>query len=154
MAGKPTSVNKLISGRGPLRHWLEDIRAQTVLLEQVRERLPSALRPHCISARRDGDTLVVFADSAVWATRLRYEVGRVLIPLSVRNLRVRVAPPSPEAQQPKKARPVLPASAAAVLAETAAYVADPALAASMMRLAARHGLQHEADEGHSEPEED
>lgn len=114
---------------------MEDVRAQSLLLEKLLARLHPATRPHCMSARRDGDTLVVSADSAAWATRLRYEAARILGEMDARNLRVRVAPPPGEPPRAVATPPTLPESAAAALRETAKGVTDPDLAAALLRLA-------------------
>jgi hypothetical protein len=117
---------------------MEDIRGQSLLLENLLSQLPPDFRPHCTGVRPDGDTLVVFADSPVWATRLRYEAPRILPGTGFRNLRVRVAPPAATVRPAVRKAPSLPGAAAALLRETAAAVADPDLAAALLRLAARH----------------
>jgi hypothetical protein len=117
---------------------MEDIRGQSLLLENLLSQLPPDCRPHCAGLRPDADTLTVFADSPVWATRLRYEVPRILPELGFRNLRVRVVPPASTAPPAVRKAPPLSAAAADLLRETAAGVADPELAAALLRLAARH----------------
>jgi hypothetical protein len=138
MARKPTPLGNLIFRHGPLRHWMEDVREQSALLEKLLAQLPPAFRPHCAGVRADGDTLVVFADSPGWATRLRYESPRILPGVGFRNLRIRVTPPATAAPQATRGTPTLPATAAALLRETAAGIADPDLADTLLRLAARH----------------
>ena len=117
---------------------MEDIRGQSLLLENLLSQLPPDFRPHCAGIRPDGDTLVVFADSPVWATRLRYEAPRILSETGFRKLRVRVAAASATSPPAVRKAPSLPAAAAALLRETAAGVADPDLAAALLRLASRH----------------
>lgn len=138
MTRRPTSLGNLIFRHAPLRRWMEDIRGQSLLLENLLAQLPPDFRPHCAGARPDGDTLVVFADSPVWATRLRYEAPRILPGVGFRNLRVRVTPPAVPSRGEARPAPALPAAAAALLRETAEGIADPDLAGALRRLAARH----------------
>jgi hypothetical protein len=138
MAPRPTPLGNLIFRHAPLRRWMEDSRGQSLLLENLLAQLPPSFRPHCKGVRPDGDTLVVFADSPVWATRLRYEAPRILPAIGFRNLRVRVTPPATAARPATKRAPALPASAAALLRETAAGVDDPDLAGALRRLADRY----------------
>ena len=139
MAHRPTLLNKLLVSQTPLRRRLEDARAQSLLGEQLSARLPPSIRPHCLGARLAGDTLVVLADSAIWGTRLRYELPRILGDFPVRKFRVRVVPaeawPPPKAFKPRR----LPAEAAEVLKQTAAHQDDPELAAVLRRLASHGG---------------
>ena len=135
MARNPTSLNKLLSRHAPLRRWLEDAQAQSLLMDQLIAQLPSAIRPHCLGARLDEDTLVVLADSAAWATRLRYEVPRVLDQFGARNLRIRVVPADKQPPDKARAQPSLPAEAAKALEQTAETVDDPELATVLRRLA-------------------
>lgn len=135
MAPRPTPLRTVITRHSQLRRWLDDIRAQSLLLENLTEQLPAAIRSHCVAARRDGDTLIVLADSPVWATRLRYALPRIMRDLPVRNLRVRVAPTAETPRRPRKGVPKLPESAAAALEHTADSLDDPELSAVLRRIA-------------------
>lgn len=140
MARNPIPLKTLISRQAPLRRWVENARAQSLLLEQLTLQLPSAIRSHCVGARLDGDTLVVLADSAAWATRLRYAVPRIMVQFGARNLRVRVMPLDSRPRKKVRDRPRMPPEAALMLAQTAESTEDPALAAVLRRLAA-HGRE-------------
>jgi len=135
MARRPNPLRTVISRHAPLKRWLMDTRSQSLLLESLTERLPAAIRPHCVGARRDGDTLVVLVNSPVWATRLRYDLTRIMGDLGVRNFRVRVVPASEPPRRPP-AKPLrLPESAAQALEQTADSVEDAKLSAVLRRLA-------------------
>lgn len=135
MVRRPTSLNKLLSGHTPLRRRLEDARAQSLLREQLIARLSPSIRPHCLAARLDGDTLVVLADSAVWATRLRYELPRIMGEIDARKFRIRVAPAESTPPRKRRAPRKLPAEAAEILEQTAQGQVDPELAEALRRLA-------------------
>lgn len=138
MARNPIPLKKLISRQAPLRRWVENARAQSLLLEELAEQLPPAIRSHCLGARLDGDTLVVLADSAAWATRLRYALPSILARHGARKCRVRVMPLEQRRPKTVRKRPQLPPEAARLLAQTAESTEDPDLAAVLRRLAA-HG---------------
>lgn len=138
MARNPIPLKKLISTQPPLRRWVEKAQAQSLMLEEVTRQLPPAIRSHCLGARLDGDTLVVLADCAAWATRLRYALPSILPGLGARKSRVRVMPLEQRRPKPVRERPRMPSGAAAVLAQTAETTDDPELAAVLRRLAA-HG---------------
>lgn len=107
--------------------------------------LPPRLRQHVVLANVRGDTAVMVADSAAWATQLRYLQHAVLErlrerhDLPVRRLAVRIAP-AREHPPPSTTAPVrLPASSARHLAALAEDEADPSLAAALRRLSSRKG---------------
>jgi hypothetical protein len=68
---------------------------------RLRAALPDSLSQHVRVANLQDDRLVMLADSAAWATRLRYQRQRVLQTLwqaySIRcqSFEVKVSPPSP-----------------------------------------------------------
>jgi hypothetical protein len=72
--------------------------AQQQWLDLLRARLPAELAAHVVGAVPRRDTLVVYASSAAWSTRLRYALAdglaecRALDP-RIRALSVRIRPP-------------------------------------------------------------
>jgi hypothetical protein len=138
MAQRPNALSTYLFRHETLRNRLADVRAQSQLMEDIAGRLPPALRVHCVGARREADALIVFADSGVWATRLRYELPRIMPELPARNFRVRVVPPEISRPAPSPDSPELPGSAARALQETAEDVDDAELAGVLRRLASHH----------------
>jgi hypothetical protein len=66
------------------------------LLETVRAGLPATLRMHVRQAIEKGDELVILADSAAWAARLRLAFAEQTLP-PPRRITVKVAPPGASA---------------------------------------------------------
>jgi hypothetical protein len=70
------------------------------LTRELRSSLAAELASHCLWAAQSGETLFVVTDSPAWATRFRFEQGRLLATAStstgssLRQLRVVIAPPS------------------------------------------------------------
>ena len=109
--------------------------------------LSAALRAHVrLAAVRDG-CLVVHADSAAWATQLRYRTPEIIASLpaepefaGVRSLRVPNRAPA-AAPPPMPARARMSLDAAAAIEAQAEHVADERLRAALRRLAQRGGQQ-------------
>ena len=93
LLSRPDSVLSTVSGA--VRH-MDD------LAVAVRSSLPEALRPHLMSASIRDERLILVADSAVWAARLRYYVSDAMqgiasihtSPLAGADIRVRPDWPS------------------------------------------------------------
>ncbi len=122
---------------------LRRVNEQRKLLWRIRQVLPAELAPHLVHAESLGGDLVLFFDSSSWASLARYQAQEVLTALrgqvqpTPRRCRFRVAQP-PAAQPAARRRALrLSASGAAAIAGAADAVADPALRASLARLAAR-----------------
>ncbi|MGD8311154.1 MAG: DUF721 domain-containing protein [Gammaproteobacteria bacterium] len=104
--------------------------------------LPPPLNEHCsVLGIRDG-TLLLAADSPVWASRLRYyssQLARQLTgprTVTVRTVRVRVRPPPGPFVPPRRQPPPrLSSRGAALIRRAAAGITDPALQAALLRLA-------------------
>ncbi|HXF08680.1 MAG TPA: DUF721 domain-containing protein [Candidatus Acidoferrales bacterium] len=111
--------------------------------ERLRAHLPEPLDQHCVLANVRGDTAVLAADSAAWASRLRY-LAPALLPrlvdlgLSVTRVEVVVMPPPALPAKPTPRR-VCPPSAeiGRALAAWAARAPDEALSRALLKLAAR-----------------
>ena len=108
-------------------------------------RLPSPLGGHCRVASVEGSTVVVQADSAAWAVRLRFMAPTVRTALSglfpgptLRQVKVSVCTPVAMAPvQPPDKRPVLTPESARALELAAEAVADPGLKDALRRLSRR-----------------
>ena len=107
-----------------------------------RKLLPGPAQAHCRVANLRGDTLVVAADSPVWASRIRYESRQILREMAascgVTATRIRIVVRTPETPENMASEPrVVPPNAALNLEAAALAVDDPELAAALKRLASR-----------------
>ncbi len=111
------------------------------LQRRLRDLLPSPLAEHCRIANARGRTIIVYVDSAAWATQLRFlsdQLAKALLGEGGGRLQVRVQPLSrPSAR--RRGRPPLRLSPdnARLLEETAEAVSDEALGRALRRLARR-----------------
>jgi predicted nucleic acid-binding Zn ribbon protein len=83
--GNLKSVNDLLSHRSGLRRIVDSIPAQLSWAEWLRGAVPAPLSAHIVSAVPKSAELVVFADNAAWATRLRYALAALLPAISARD---------------------------------------------------------------------
>lgn len=131
------------AGMSRLLHELDQRRRLT---ESLAPLLPDGLREHCQQAAIKGATLLLFADSPVWAAKLRLYAPEVLSRFKthhpkLKRCQVRVSPPWIPPQYShfpaSKADRRISRRAAAHLEQAAAGIADPELAACFRRLAQR-----------------
>lgn len=113
--------------------------------------LPPHLHDHAVLIRLDQDGWVVHADSASWATRLRYALHNIRevlgqqlgFPLPKPHIRVvPVDPPPP----PRRPRLTLTERNAKLLEATACNLSDERLSAALRQLAKHGGLARESAE--------
>ena len=97
---KPVALRDLLrAGTGGLAGVAEKIERSQKLASIVRDAFPTDVKPHLVSADVHDDRLVIVADHAVWAARMRYYTSDALqIIATSHNLRlgeavVRVRPP-------------------------------------------------------------
>jgi len=110
----------------------------------VHELIPSPMNQHCRVLSVRDDTLIIAADSAAWAARLRYQspqLIRQLAGVSSMNLRtvhirVRAASPQPDKQTATVRQSVSDKNSLA-LKQAARNITDPRLKAVLLRLAGR-----------------
>lgn len=118
---------------------LRQLRLYAQLLEQIQAALPQPLSAHCLyCVLRSGGRLILYADSAAWAAKLRFYQAKIKAALAawgpVESVRVRVL--LPEVDQTKSPpRLVQPAPQTLErLDQAAAEIADPKLRRSVQRL--------------------
>jgi len=111
----------------------------------LHELIPSPLNEHCDTLTISGTTLVLAADSPVWAARLRFHTPGLVKqlasynPVNIRSVRVRVKPNDRPAPPDKpKTRPRCTSKGAAALKQAARSISDPVLKSGLLRLARRH----------------
>jgi hypothetical protein len=158
-SNKPFQIGNLLD-RSEASRLLSRARALGELDALVHGLIPSPLNGHCrVLAMRD-DTLIVAADSPVWAARLRYQTSQLVKQLAgvssvnLRTIQVRVRPSGPRltGHAFAQARPALSRRNSMVLTQAARSVSDAGLKAALLRLAARQGRtvrQRPAEEGSS-----
>ncbi|UCC55332.1 MAG: DUF721 domain-containing protein [Gammaproteobacteria bacterium] len=142
-SNKPLRINKLL-GKSELSRLLGHARSLKKLDAELHDLIPPPLGDHCrILSIRD-DTLVLAADSPVWAARLRFQATQLAKQLSdrrtvnLRTVRVRVRPPESRHKAPP-ARKHIPISRKNfhALRQAAREITDPGLRAALLRLASR-----------------
>ncbi len=140
----PARIGNLL-GRSQASRLLAQARALKELDTLLDRLIPAPLSAHSrILSLRDA-TLVLAADSPVWAARLRFHTPQLVKQLrdnqavKVRTVQVRVRPPdTPQAAEISLPGPRrLSAKNADALQQTAYSVSDPGLKAALMRLASR-----------------
>jgi Uncharacterized protein conserved in bacteria len=139
---KPRSL-QLLLGTGTTARLLEHVRHLQSVNEQLRACIDAEAASHIQVADLSVDRLLIHADSAAWATRLRYLTPQILRCLqqtpslmTLHRIDIRV---SPLAQPPVRTlHPVVLSRTSAVVLETAAAdLSDPALRDALQRLARR-----------------
>ena len=95
---RPTRISSIVAENPTLAGLLQRVRQLKALEAQIRSWLPETLAPHVSLATIRDDTLVLTVGSAVWATRLRFEVPGLLAEAkrheptrSIRAVRIRMA---------------------------------------------------------------
>lgn len=140
---RPAAVTRLL-GRGPLALVLQRTAELGHATDLLRARLGAPLGDHCQVANWRDDTLVVQADSAAWASRLRFLAPKILAALSeiqgglrLRKLKVIVRPShqTPDDTRPRHFR--LSARSASLLRDVGNSTADAALREALLRLSRR-----------------
>ena len=107
MARSLKSVRHLLKDKPTLKILELEISAQKALLAEIRRLLPGDLADHCVAAQLRGRQLVLHADAAVWATRLRFLAPQLLDLLrpehpSLGEVRVKLLIPRPERGRPPR----------------------------------------------------
>jgi hypothetical protein len=138
----PASFGRIVARFGHLKQLTAQAQRLATLDRLAKEVLPPGLRQHArLAAIRDG-CLVFHADSAAWATKLRYRTPEILARLpqqpefdGVRSIRVR---PQAEiqAQQPAPDRmQALSPAAATAIKSQAESIGDERLRDALYRIA-------------------
>jgi hypothetical protein len=143
-SNKPLRINTVL-GNSAVARLMSRARALGQLDAELHQLLPPPLNHHCrILSIRD-DTLVLAADSPVWAARLRFQATQLVKQLSksrtvnLRTVRVRVRPPeSRYTTRPANRHTPVSRKHSHALKQAAREVTDPGLKAALLRLASHH----------------
>ena len=139
----PLQINNLL-GRSQYSRLVSQTRILVALETLLQELLPEPLKAHChLLAIRD-ETLVLAADSPVWAARLRFHAPQLVKQLKrsqtvkLRTVRIRVRPPERQiSAERRKAAIHRSKNSTAALQQVAQTVSDPGLKSALLRLANR-----------------
>ena len=133
-----------LHGSDPLSEIINQIARLQHLSQTLRGALPAPLEQHCQVANVRGQSLLLHADTAAWATRLRYMAPTLVTALQnqgypgIQHITVKVRPrynaPEP-AVTPRKRN--MSQSSARILRDTADSLSDPAIKRALKRLASR-----------------
>lgn len=123
---------------------LSRARELMALDKRLFELLPTPLNEHCRTLNITGTTLILAADSPVWAARLRFHTAQLVKQLAsypavdIRAARIRVKPAgSPATSAKPKTTPGLAPQGVIALTQAAQSISDPALKSGLLRLANR-----------------
>ncbi len=140
---KPVTIGKIL-GKSQVSRLLAGAGVLEKLAAIIHELLPSPVKEHCRVLSVRGETLVLAADSPVWAARLRFYSPELVKQLDniqtvkLRTVQVRVRPvDKPPAAVRRLGKPGLSAGNSLALEQTAHGVTDPGLKAALLRLARR-----------------
>lgn len=139
----PLQVKKLLGGSQYAR-LVSQARYLQQLDEHCQALLPEPLQGHCrVLSLRDG-TLVLAADSPVWAARLKFHASQLVKQLNrqqgvkLRTIRIRVRPPHRPMETVTPGTPFrLGRQGATAIRQAADCVSDPGLKSALLRLANR-----------------
>ena len=154
-SNKTFQIGNLLE-RSEISRLLSRARALGELGALVHELIPSPLNDHCRVLSVRDDTLVVAADSPVWAARLRYQSSQLVkqlsrvssVKLRTVQVRVRASEEPPDGRMTPIRQPVSGRNSMA-LKQAARSVTDAGLKAALLRLASRRTLP-----GRQRPEDD
>ena len=139
----PLQVKKLLGGSQYSR-LVSQARALLGLDGLIQELLPDALKTHCRVLSVRDQTLVLAADSPVWAARLKFHSSQLVKQLNrqqtvkLRTVRIRVRPPEKRVATERRNAPLkLGISSSTALRQAADSVSDPDLKSALLRLANR-----------------
>ena len=140
----PARVSDLVNQAEGMAALIRRAKQLNVLNLWLQHHLPEGIRQHARVVNLAGDTLVLAADNAVWASRLRCLVPELLNPLhdecgasEVRQMRVRVAIPQNSTKPRSRSRLAISGSSASHLRALANHTDDPELKSVLLRLSSR-----------------
>jgi hypothetical protein len=139
----PLRINRLL-GNSEVSRLMSHARALGKLDARLHELVPAPLNDHCRILSVRGDTLVLAADSPVWAARLRFQAAQLIKQLSefktvkLRTVRVRIRPPENcRTMRIPRRQSTLSGETSRILGQAARDLSDPGLRAALLRLASR-----------------
>jgi hypothetical protein len=142
MSHSAQPLRRVLEGGSPaLVALAKELRHQQRLLAHIKSILPAPVASRCIGARVAGSTLTLFADSAGWATRLRFHGPEIVTlirqtsSIHVERIQLKIIADVETAHQQGNTKRVLSARAAASLRTAADEIGDTRLKEALYRLA-------------------
>ena len=140
MNSRPITLRRFLESNRQFGNLLHRLRESQLTIDRVRKFLPTDLAPHLSAALQDGEQLILFTESPVWATRLRFVVPALRVSLApLQKIKIRVVPAggSPTRARVKTGLRVrtLSRQSADQVRNIAATVSDPHLSQALRRLA-------------------
>lgn len=139
----PLQINKLLLGSQYSR-LVSQARALMALETLLQALLPEPLKAHCRLLAIREDTLVLAADSPVWAARLRFHAPQLVKQFNrnqtvkLHTFQIRVRPPERIVPtQRRKSMSRRSKNSTTALQQVAQTVSDPGLKTALLRLANR-----------------
>lgn len=139
----PLQIKKLLLGSQYSR-LVSQARTLMALETRLQELLPAPLKTHCRLLTIRADTVVLAADSPVWAARLRFHAPQLVKQLNciqtvkLHTVQIRVRPPERNVPtQRRKSMPLRNRNSTTALQQVAQSVSDPGLKSALLRLANR-----------------
>lgn len=141
MRARLAHVRDLLRNHRITRSLVEQRQRELDMLATVRARLPVPARAHCTDICASENKLILFLDSAAWATRLRFlttEIAASLKPWKIGEVRIQTRPRTKKGPEPLAgSRPERRLSQEAVghLLEAASHMDDARISRALTRLA-------------------
>ena len=139
------SVKKILTGHSTPALLGKRLSDYDALCRQVRESLPPPVDQQLKAAVLQAGTLSLFAESPVWASRLRYAIPQLQRQLAKRGLaveriRTRILPGNgAKPLKPKRKHLSLSRESGEVLRQTAAAIDDEQLKEALLKLSRHEG---------------
>ena len=115
------------------------LKIQNELLNAVKSALPSHLSSHALHCVASGKKVIIYTDSAIWSSQLRFYHQDILQALSASNnriveaLQIKIIPQTIESKQKKTKRSPSPENIELILSQ-AEHQTDEKLKAALLRL--------------------
>ena len=141
----PTKLSAIVTQNPAIRQLLDEAARFGDLTERARGIVGPTLATHIIGTVMRHDSLIVLADSAAWAAKLRYQTPILLDQLprvhpqysQIRAVRIKVAVPRTPSERNPMSAAEIGDRAVDALNQQAECVGDPDLARALKRLASR-----------------
>ena len=113
---KPLAISKILSKPGKIHSSIIDrLKEQNRLLIDIKKSVPPFLREHCIACVAKENNLILFTDSAAWASQLRFhgvsiidELNQLLRSNTITKFKLRVLIPSTMPKVSREQHPQIP----------------------------------------------
>ncbi len=139
---KTSDITSFLSGKsGNLQKLYHHARKLIEIREYLKSVVPFPINNHITVANLYDNTLIINADSAAWAARLRFYTPEILKALndnnictSVKSIRIKVMPPDNVQHDHTEEKLSISADTAALLQHVAESIVDPDLRETLLKL--------------------